>query len=618
MINLKNRAFLSIAVMASLTLFTVCASCAADEGAPGDDASGVEDGATSILEGIEIVETIPPSPEGDEPQPLTNDGPRRGGVLAAPMMGCTSPDPAIDGATLLRSIERLPLVTEIHAGLMSLNDDPNSPVEFNLAESYEVLEQGLVYEFKLRQGLKFSDGSPLTAKDVKWSWERALKKSVTAGWARDVLGPVVGSGAVIDGSSNDLEGVTVVDDRTLSLRLNEPRAEFIVLLADPVASVLKKGNVDEWGIEWDNPAGIIPGRGFDATNMPVGAGPFKLTEYFWAPLSERCAIARNPHYWGRPAHLDGVWFRTEVFKTETDTSEESMMFYEIDPLAFANEVVDYEGMSFGDSDEDLIEVRDAQELSQTPAPAISFLVLNPSAPPFDDINFRRAVVASAALTSLRGYADGDRRLITAHLTTLELTDIHPRFDIELATAELAASKYAEHAEEWDIAYLQPDYWGITFEELDLFGVWRDVLNLNIDDSKYRSTDVDSFEGRYNNRMHMRMFHQVPGYADPSAVLRSMIAPFGEQGTAPEFVEFEAMMDAAAVESDVVKRHEMYLDIEAYLADQALVIPYPVFDWHINYRTQPWVHDLNLPKYPSSTFHDVWLDTRAPQRELPSQ
>ena len=109
-----------------------------------------------------------------------------------------------------------------------------------------------------------------------------------------------------------LTGVVVVDDRTLRVRLTNLRADFPALLADPVASVLKKDNVLEWGMEWENSGMLTGNGGFTLDDMPVGAGPFKLVQYWDGSDGGRCAIARNPHYWGRPAYLDGVWYRPEV------------------------------------------------------------------------------------------------------------------------------------------------------------------------------------------------------------------------------------------------------------------------------------------------------------------
>ena len=578
--------------------------------------------STSLLEGIEIIETIPPTAEGDEPQPLNQEGPRRGGVLAAPMAWCGVPDPAIDGAVEISSISHLPLVPEIHAGLMKLSDDPNAPVQLELAAAYDVKEKGSIYEFILQQDLKFSDGSPLTSSDVKWSWERAVKKSVPGGRARDIFGLVKGTEAVLAGASDEMTGVLVVDDRTLRVHLTSPRAEFIALLADPIASVLKRENVQQWAIEWENPGGFMTGGRWDETNLPVGAGPFKLIDYWDASEPGRCNIARNVHYWGRQAYLEGVWFRTDVMKRETETLEgEVSTLISTDPLAFVSEETDFEEMDYiGNRREadatELTEVDGSKEFEHHQPPTISFLILNPAAPPFDDVHFRRGVVASADIDSIIWEPSKIRRLITDDLTTLELPDIHPRFDLELSKTELANSKYVEYVQEWDIGYLGPDSFAFLYEIEKLFAIWHEELGLNVEGDRFDRGVIDEFEGRYNNNYHFRMFHEIAAFADPVAVLRAVTAPFGEIGKAPEFVELEEMLSAAAAELDMVKRHEMYLEIEEYLAKQALVIPIEAFYGVDSYRIHPWVHGLQPPKYPGSTFHNVWLDQRAPNRKLP--
>ena len=219
-----------------------------------------ESSESSLMEGVEVVKTVPPTAEGDVVQPLNPSGPLSGGVSAVPMIVCPAPDPAIDSATDRFDFSSPSLVTEIHAGLTRIVDDPISPFELELADTYDVDREGLEYEFVLRNDLKFSDGSPLTSGDFKWSWERALKKSDAGSRARDVFGLVEGADAVILGDSEDLNGVEVIDDRTLRVRLTNPRADFPALLADPVASVLKKDNVLSWGTEWDEFRVIEPKR----------------------------------------------------------------------------------------------------------------------------------------------------------------------------------------------------------------------------------------------------------------------------------------------------------------------------------------------------------------------
>ena len=298
---------------------------------------------------------------------------------------------------------------------------------------------------------------------------------------------------------------------------------------------------------------------------------------------------------------------------------------ETDPLAFLNEEVDFERTDYVIRDSeadtnptDLIEVEGSEMFEYELAPTISFLALNAAAPPLDDVNFRHAVVASADVESVAwGWSKQHRRLITEDLTTLELLDVHPEFDPELAVTERAASKYSEHDDHWELGYLMPDSFIFLYELNDLYDTWNEVLDLKVEEDPFGHDVIDEFGGRNNTDYHFRMYHVVPAYPDPSAVLRAIAGPFGEIGKATEFVELENMLNAAAVELDGVKRHEMYLEIENYLVQHALVIPIEVLRPTESYRVHPWVHDLKPPKYPGSTFYNVWLDHRAPKRELPS-
>ena len=162
----------------------------------GEPQTGAPDPTVSaMLEGVEVDKSLWPTVEGVTiVEPLYPKGQRRGGVLAAPMVSCPPPDPAIDIASVWHGLSSPRLVTEIHAGMTRIVDNPASPFALDLAESYNVDLTGLEYEFALRNGLKFSDGTPLTSGDFKWSWERALKKSDAGSRARDVFGLVEGAG----------------------------------------------------------------------------------------------------------------------------------------------------------------------------------------------------------------------------------------------------------------------------------------------------------------------------------------------------------------------------------------------------------------------------------------
>ena len=619
-------------VVVSFVVLVLSFACTTD--APQVEPTSTSEPTSSpLLEGIEIVKSPPPTAEGETIiEPLNPTGPQRGGVLAAPLLWCGSPDPAIDFASEYSTMNHTPLVAEIHAGLTRIVDNPSSPFELELADSYNVSLDGLEYEFILRNELKFSDGSPLTSSDFKWSWERSLSKSEAGSRARDVFGLIEGADAVIVGESEELTGVVAIDDRTLMIRLIKPRADLPALLADPVASVLKRENVELWPVEYYNSGMSISDVGrWTPENLPVGMGPFELVDFLDQSVSDRCAIARNPHYWGEPAYLDGVWYRTDTKETET-TEDGYTGVIGIDPLAFVEEATDFEELTNVYMVEDIedvaeseptvvpkegIEIEGAQrDIAIFPSTYV-FVVLNAAAPPFDDIHFRRAAAALSLLTPFHGFAAQDARLITEELTTLEPTAKFIRYDAELAEAELTASKYAEREDAWEVAVLHSFGWRSIYADHPSFVAWAEALNLEVEEDDFGVTVLDDFDGRHNNRFHIRIYNVPPAYPDPITILRSLTAPFGKINRAPEFEQLDTMLTEAATERDAVKRHELYLKIEEYVAEQALVIPVAVEPTTVHYRTHPWVHDLNPPKYPGSIFHRVWLDDTAPKRELPT-
>lgn len=144
------------------------------------------------------------------------------------------------------------LFADVYSGLTRPSLLVPDEIEADLAESYVISPDGLEYTFRLRDGAKFSDGAPVTIHDVKWSWERALRPETRSVRATEVLGMIVGAHGISAGLANELVGFTAVDDVTFTVRLERPHADFLWLLTDPVASVLKPVNAETWatGVDW--------------------------------------------------------------------------------------------------------------------------------------------------------------------------------------------------------------------------------------------------------------------------------------------------------------------------------------------------------------------------------
>ncbi len=368
--------------LAIMILLTACA-----------ESTRQPDLAVSATYGIEMPPTSEESASDNEPS-FDEDRRKRGGMMRLFTNYCTIPDPAIDRASAGLNFLTTPLVWEIHAGLMRVVDDPAATSRPELAASYSLKDDGRRYEFV---DLKFSDGSPLTA---KWSWTRALAMSTGASRANEVLGSIEGAEDVALELSDDLIGIEVVDDRTVSVALTRATPDFPALLGDPIASVLKRGNVLTWGMKWNNADSTVEiERTFNHDTLPVGAGPFQLIEYR-SSGNDRCALKRNEHHWDCASYLlDGVVYATDVL---SDHSESPDDFEAIENTAFENGIIDY-AYVYPDVAE---RVRSGDEMIYGKLqpidrePFIGFLAFNPSLPPYDDLHFRRALVASANVSRI--------------------------------------------------------------------------------------------------------------------------------------------------------------------------------------------------------------------------
>lgn len=147
--------------------------------------------------------------------------------------------------------------------------------ELALANGLTVSEGLTEYGFTLRQGLEFSDGVPLTSRDVKWSWGRALGLGAETSRVWRVLGPIVGAKAIL-GRGGDLSGVQVIDDRRFTVRLERPFVNIPLHLSDPIAFVVSRANAETWpgrSASENMPSLVFPYR---SDHEVTGAGPLRL------------------------------------------------------------------------------------------------------------------------------------------------------------------------------------------------------------------------------------------------------------------------------------------------------------------------------------------------------
>ena len=530
---------------------------------------------------------------------------------------CTIVDPAIDAATTDRGYFTIPIVSEVHVGLMKFAER-GAYVELqpDLAERYSIEDNGQTYRFVLRQGLKFSDGSPLRAQDIVWSWERALKMAGTTGRALDILGNIQGAKAVAAGSATHAEGLTVADERTLIVQLNQPTTDFPMLIADPVAAVLKKENVSTWGMTFANHDEIFdaitefPDLAFLDGRRPVGAGPFRVTSY--SPLSDArtCAIEKNPNYWGQQPQID------YIVLVDLANSSAEIEIADLGESTYDENEIDY--MFLTPEEAAAITAGESQlngnVIHTDSAPSTKFLLLNPAIPPFDDLNFRKAVVAAADIEYMfRPWpVRWERRILPKELRTDTMPDMNTLFDPVAAQTFIASSNYPVGYND-QISLLFNEHYPFPDRLQRLTERWKQLINLNVNPSPTYADNIA--EAATNGSLSIRIVDAYPTYPDPNAVYYKIRNALANPTETWELNELNRLIDAAANHPDAAERNKLKSNVERFLHEQALVIPL-VQNWGGPYiLTKPWIHGLRVPQFPGSTFQNVTISEDAPERNI---
>ncbi len=294
---------------------------------------------------------IPTETTTENPTETTTTPVAEGGVLNLYGTDPITLDPA--GANEATSHE---YITQIFSGLVRF-DDNLEPVP-DIASDCEISPDGETYTFTLREDVKFQNGRGVTAQDFKYSWERACDPATGSPTAATYMGDIVGVKEKLAGLTTEVSGVQVIDEYTMQVTIDAPKAYFLSKLTYPVSFVVDQENVALGGEWWQT---------------PNGTGPFKLAE--WTE-NQQLVLERNELYYGEKAKLSQVYFHLyggvpmDMYETgEIDVAGVS--------INYIDKVMDEAGPFH-------------QELAITPELSFSYIGFNHTKPPFDDVNIRLA------------------------------------------------------------------------------------------------------------------------------------------------------------------------------------------------------------------------------------
>lgn len=192
------------------------------------------------------------------------------------------PNPETLDPSLNSTVDGANTIITIFEPLLLINE--NNEVVGGQAESWEASEDGLTWTFTMRDGLKWSDGTDLNAKDFEYSFKRMANPDTAAPYAATCLGMIDGFDAAQAGDTDALNVKASDDGKTLTIVLSYPCSYFDKMAAFASMSPVQQATVEANGDAWCTSAETF-----------VSNGPYMITE--WTP-SERIVLTKNPNYVG--------------------------------------------------------------------------------------------------------------------------------------------------------------------------------------------------------------------------------------------------------------------------------------------------------------------------------
>ncbi len=254
------------------------------------------------------------------------------------------------------------IISDLFDGLVSVS--PAGEIQPRLAEKWEN-KDNTVWTFHLRPGITWSDGTPITAEDIVWSWQRLVDPKTASPYAS-----YPGSMRIVNGTdiaegkkAPESLGVKAINDTTLEVTLTQPNAAFLAMLAHPSLVPIDKVLVGRFGDKWTKPEHF------------VSSGAYKLSQWV---VNERIVAVRNPKYW----------------------DNEHTVINKVTYLPISSEAADVNRYKAGEIDivytvpiNQFAQLKKTlgSELDVSPQLATYFYQFNTTRPPFNDARVRKAL-----------------------------------------------------------------------------------------------------------------------------------------------------------------------------------------------------------------------------------
>ena len=518
-----------------------------------------------------------PAPAGGETTTASANG-----ETAAPAEGSTGgldlavqigPDPETIDPALNSAVDGAGMIVHAFETLMIV--DENNKVVGGQAESFEKSDDGLTYTFHLRDGLKWSDGTPLTAEDFVYSWKRLADPNTAAPYSADMLGYVKGFEEAAAGNIDAL-GVSAPDDKTFVVELSVPCVYFDKLVTHASMSPVQKATVEANGEQWTlNP------------ETYVSNGPLKMIE--WVPGSH-ITFAKNENYW----NADKVTLNTLKFVLMED-SNASYNAYKTGEVSMIKDV----------PTEEVPALRDTEDFHIDPIMGTYYISFQTQKAPFDNADVRQALSLAVDRDYLANTVMQGTYQPATNFVGPGISDAKEGSSFEEVSAKDGGNFFDISNHDADVAKAKellakagyPDGQGFpTFEYMTndtayhkpvaeyLQSCWKETLGINMD---IKIVEWATFTPtRRSGDYQIARDGWVYDYDDPSNMLNLQLSTSGNNNAKYNNPELDALLNKANSTADV---EEHYADL--HKAEKMILEDSPIAP--LAYYNDFWLQDPKL-------------------------
>jgi len=425
-----------------------------------------------------------------------------------------------------------------------------------------------VWTFHLRKDAKWSDGSPVTAQDFVYSWQRLADPKTASPYASYLqYGHIANIDDIIEGKKpiTDL-GVKAIDDNTFEVTLSEPVPYFYKLLVHPSVSPVPKAAIEKFGEKWTQPANIV-------TN-----GAYKLKNWV---VNERIVLERNTNYWDNAKtvinQVTYLPISSEVTDVNRYRSGEIDMTYNNMPIELFQK----------------LKKEIPAEVHVDPYLCTYYYEINNQKAPFNDVRVRTALKLALdrdiIVNKVKNQGD-----LPAYSYTPPYTDGAKL--VEPEWFKLSQDKRNEEAKKLlaEAGYTadKPLTFNLLYNTSDLHkklaiavaSIWKKNLGVDV---KLENQEWKTFlDSRHQGTFDVARAGWCADYNEPTSFLNTMLSDSSNNTAHYKSAEFDKLIGDTLKATSEEQRSELYTKAEQQLDKDSAIVP--VY-YYVNARlVKPWV------------------------------